>query len=132
MLRVSLTFVTVDELYGACGRLGVSVSFVPFPLAGAYFHHQRLIVIDSRLSEVAQRCALAHEYVHAIRGDEGEQPASVERIVDETAARILIDPDAYAAAEHLHGGYNKAAIAEELGVEPFVVSAYRRCMERAA
>lgn len=97
--------------------------FAPFPLAGAYYHDTGLIVIDSRLPETSQRATLAHEYVHALRGHDGPQSASMERCVDRQAARLLISPAEYALAEHLHEG-NAAGIAEELGVPVWVVVAY--------
>ncbi|MEW6961591.1 ImmA/IrrE family metallo-endopeptidase [Trueperella pyogenes] len=114
---------TEEDLITACTRLGVHVVFAPFPLAGAYYHDTGLIVIDSRLPETSQRATLAHEYVHALRGHDGPQSASMERCVDRQAARLLISPAEYALAEHLHEG-NAAGIAEELGVPVWVVVAY--------
>lgn len=103
------------------------VVFVPFPLAGAYYHDTGLIVIDSRLPETSQRATLAHEYVHALRGHDGPQSASMEQCVDRQAARLLISPAEYALAERLHEG-NPVGIAEDLGVPVWVVEAYRQAL----
>lgn len=113
-----------EELILACARVGVHVVFVPFPLAGSYYHDQGLIVIDSRLPAAVQRAALAHEYVHASLGHDGPQEAHVEARVDRRAARLLVSPAEYVLAERLYGA-DVAAIAEELGVPVWVVVAYQ-------
>lgn len=117
--------VTEEDLITACTRLGVHVVFVPFPLAGAYYHDTGLIVIDSRLPEPSQRATLAHEYVHALRGHDGPQESHIERLVDRQAARLLISPAEYALAEYMHGT-NVAAIADELHLPTWTVDAYRQ------
>lgn len=99
-------------------------------MAGAYFHRERLIVIDARLSPVRTRETLAHEYVHAVCGHDGQQLPAVEEWVDRRAAFLLIDPDAYARAEQIHEG-NIAGIAEELGVTLECVSLFRAQHEPA-
>lgn len=116
---------TEEDLITACARVGVHVVFVPFPLAGAYYHDTGLIVIDSRLPETSQRATLAHEYVHALRGHDGPQSASMERCADRQAARLLISPAEYALAEYMHGT-NVAAIADELHLPTWTVDAYRQ------
>ncbi|MGV4329194.1 ImmA/IrrE family metallo-endopeptidase [Trueperella pyogenes] len=118
---------TEEDLITACARVGVHVVFVPFPLAGAYYHDTGLIVIDSRLSETSQRATLAHEYVHALHGHDGPQEPHIERCVDRQAARLLISPAEYALAEYIHGT-NTAGIAEDLGVPAWVVEAYRQAL----
>ncbi|MEW6894499.1 ImmA/IrrE family metallo-endopeptidase [Trueperella pyogenes] len=115
------------DLIRACARLGVHVAFLPLEDAGLYIHSRRLIVVDSRLPEALQRATLAHEYVHALRGHDGPQSASVERCVDRQAARLLISPAEYALAERLHEG-NPVGIAEDLGVPVWVVEAYRQAL----
>lgn len=115
---------TEEDLITACTRLGVHVVFVPFPLAGAYYRDEGLVVIDSRLPAAAQRAALAHEYIHATLGHDGLQEAHIEARVDRRAARLLVSPAEYVLAERLYG-CDVAAIAEELGVPVWVVVAYR-------
>ena len=115
---------TEEDLINACAKIGVHVAFLPLEDAGLYIHSRRLIVVESRLPETLQRATLAHEYVHALRGHVGPQSASVERLVDREAARLLISPAEYALAEYMHEG-NTVGIAEELGVPVWVVEAYR-------
>lgn len=113
-----------SELVLACRDIGVHVAYLPYTLAGAYFHDQSLIIIDARQSPQRQLEALAHEYVHALCGHTSRQCASVERMVDRRASRLLIDSEHYRSAETLHDG-NIAGIASELGVTPALASAYR-------
>ncbi|MDP9833034.1 ImmA/IrrE family metallo-endopeptidase [Trueperella abortisuis] len=113
-----------EELILACARVGVHVVFVPFPLAGAYYHDQGLIVIDSRPSAAVQRAALAHEYVHATLGHDGPQEAHTEARVDRRAACLLVSPAEYVLAERLYG-CDVGAIAEELELPVWVVAAYQ-------
>lgn len=118
-----------EELILACQKVGVHVVFVPFPLAGSYYHDQGLIVIDSRPPAASQRAALAHEYVHATLGHDGPQEAHIEARVDRRAARLLVSPAEYVLAERLYG-CDVEAIAEELGVPVWVVVAYREALAR--
>lgn len=120
---------TEEDLITACARVGVHVVFVPFPLAGSYYHDQGLIVIDSRPPAASQRAALAHEYVHAILGHDGPQEAHIEARVDRRAACLLVSPAEYILAERLYG-CDVGAIAEELGVPVWVVVAYREALAR--
>lgn len=115
---------TEEDLITACARVGVHVVFLPFPLAGAYYHDEGLIVIDSRPPAASQRAALAHEYVHATLGHDGPQEAHIEARVDRQAARLLVSPVEYALAERLYGA-DVGAIAEELGVPVWAVAAYQ-------
>ncbi|WP_461004681.1 ImmA/IrrE family metallo-endopeptidase [Trueperella pyogenes] len=116
---------TEEDLITACTSIGVHVVFMPFPLAGAYYHDTGLIVIDSRLPETSQLATLAHEYVHALHGHDGPQSASMERYVDREAARLLISPAEYALAERLVGCH-PWALADELGVPVACVEAWQR------
>lgn len=121
--------VTEEDLINACVRLGVHVVFLPFPLAGAYYHDAGLIVIDSRLPTASQRATLAHEYIHALRGHVGPQEAHIEACVDRQAARLLVSPAEYMLAERLYGA-DVEMIGEELGVPVWVVIAYREALAR--
>ena len=122
---------TLDELIAVVEATGITVCWGIFTEAnGGYDAATSTIWLDRALDSTPRRAVsvLAHECAHALEGHEGPQSRAVERRCDEIAARILIDPDDYAAAEKLHGGYNKTAIAEELGVATFIVSAYRRLL----
>lgn len=113
-----------NELLTACHRLGVHVAYVPYPLAGAYFHAERLIILDARLSPAEQLATLAHEYVHALCGHSCTQSSIVEHLTDRRAAHLLINPQQYASAESLHEG-NLAGIADELHLPLWLVRAYQ-------
>lgn len=122
--------VSLEELIVACAGIGVNVVFLPVDVRGAYVHQARTIIVDSRLTPVRQRAVLAHEYVHALRGDVGLQPECVEARVDEQAARLLVSGFDYMLAERCFGT-DMGLIAEELGVPIEVVEAFRRGLGRA-
>ena len=58
------------------------------------------------------------------------QARAVERRIDETVAHRLITAEEYARAEALTGGRGSGAIAAEMGLPKWVVSAYRRTLRR--
>lgn len=72
--------------------LGVTVTTRDMPelMRGAWDPATRTVYVDRRLSERELRCTLAHELVHVERGDDGRQPAHVERFVSSVAAARLI------------------------------------------
>lgn len=104
------------------------MAFLPFPIPGAYYLQQRLIVIDSRLSGQEQLATLAHEYIHACFWHDGHQSQEIEAAVNRRAARLLVPPIEYVLAENVYGG-NVFLIAEELGLPEWVVKAYRESLE---
>lgn len=104
------------------------VVFVPFPLAGAYVHSLKLIIVDSSQPPAEQQFTLAHEYVHARYGHDGHQSPHVEQRVDREAARLLISPADYALAERLVGCH-PVALAEVLHVPAECVKAYQAGLE---
>lgn len=108
----------------------VHVTFQPTPRPGAWYHRERLIVIDSGLTAVTQKCVLAHELVHVRRRDEGPQSLRVERRVDEVAAALLVSPAEYAIVERVYGPH-PARLAVELGVTRRTVEAYQRSLSIA-
>lgn len=89
--------------------------------------------MDNRLSSRPTEavCALAHEYVHAMRGDDGPQPEWVEKLCDEAAAKMLISPAEYALTENVYGSH-PAQLAVELGVTQQIITAYQRTLRVAA
>ncbi|MFP7706328.1 ImmA/IrrE family metallo-endopeptidase [Trueperella sp. LYQ141] len=92
--------------------------------AGYYDHTTHTIYLAHTPQSTALRCTLAHELAHAYRCDHGHQTPSVEHLCDQTAARMLIDENDYATAEHLYAG-NPWAIADELGVTTRLLIAYQ-------
>lgn len=69
---------------------------------GAYHHHDRAIFLRHGLTEAQSRSTLAHELVHAERGDvelsEAALNARQELVVEREAARRLISLQALADA----------------------------------
>lgn len=117
---------TLTELISLVESHGIPVSWGHVCSLGAYHHPTATIWLDCSLASYPRQAlgVLAHEYVHALYGHDGAQPASVERLVDRRAAQLLISPAEYALAEYVHEG-NTVGIAEELGVPVWVVEAYR-------
>jgi Zn-dependent peptidase ImmA (M78 family) len=95
--------------------------------AGEY-HSSGLILLNPRRTETVQRVTLAHELGHAHYGhtwtDDVHERAVRERLADRYAARLLITPARYAAAERMVGPH-VGAIARELEVTTGVVEAWR-------
>lgn len=117
--------------------LGVRVELVDLPgdRDGEYRHVERLIRLQRGMPRRLHRSVLAHECAHAVHGDEPScdavMSARQERRADEWAARLLIDVEAYAAAETLHAGHLEA-MAVELDVTVDLVHAFRGLVERTA
>jgi Zn-dependent peptidase ImmA (M78 family) len=67
-----------------------------------YYHRLRAIVMDSRLTQVERRSAIAHELGHVLRGDlpcgSDLLDARQESVVEQWAARKLIELPALADA----------------------------------
>lgn len=94
-------------------------------------HHKRLVShagvtdghetiwLDDRLTEVEQRCALAHELVHLAEGHVGHQPPAVEEKVRASTARLLIPFSKLWAVRHWQGSVH--GLAGDLGVTPAVL-----------
>ncbi|WP_225976710.1 MULTISPECIES: ImmA/IrrE family metallo-endopeptidase [Corynebacterium] len=124
---------TIDELYELADRLGVTITTHDRGPKGWYEHHTQKISLRYDLRAANLRCTLAHELGHAIRGDEAtgiehfDQRA--ERAADQFAARLLISPAEYAAAEALYGPH-EGAIARELGVTTHLLAVWRGIHER--
>lgn len=104
-------------------------------LRGYYDRRARTITLNSRLNAVQQRYALAHELGHAWHdhaySDDPHADVEAERLADEHAVGLLIEPAQYAAAELLRGPH-PGAIADELGVHQDAVEVYQRVLRRRA
>lgn len=102
-------------------------------LRGLYEHATRTIIINSRMSLTLQKYALAHELGHAWHNHawtgSPHADSSAERLADEHAARLLIDPVEYAVAEQLVGPH-AGAIATELGTVAEVVTVWQRILRK--
>jgi Zn-dependent peptidase ImmA (M78 family) len=85
---------------------------------GRYLHHKNLILLSNRITGPQTISILAHELGHWHHGDadlEGIHTPEVEARAWRWAARLLVAPDRYAAAEHAVGPH-LGAIARELGL----------------
>lgn len=118
---------TLDQLLTQCHQRHIHVAFLPFHISGAYYLPERLIVIDSRLSEREQLAVLAHEYVHACFWHDGHQSPEIEAAVNRRAAQLLVSPIEYVLAEKVYGG-NVFLIAEELNLPTWIIQAYQETL----
>lgn len=102
---------------------GVLVAWaIGLPEMGRWVPERRMIILRHGLTDTAARSILAHELGHAHHGDDCSTPAAEARAW-RFAARLLITPREYAAAEALHPA--TGAVARELGVLVDVVEAYQ-------
>ena len=115
--------------YTLAEQLGVPIIYRK--LAGglqAYWDGTR-IIMDTRLTRVQECCALAHDLMHVLAGDEpylhAMGSAAVEARRDAQAAEFLIDPGAFAWAVALYPD-DPAKAAAELGVTDRILNAYAR------
>ena len=116
----------MNDLLGLAQRQGFHVEFLPLGGPEGLLLPSRIILIDSTLTGRRQREALAHELGHAHHGHAhgiGHSSPALERQADLYAARLLISPVEYAAAEQLHS--HPGAIAKELGVSQYLIELWQ-------
>lgn len=106
--------------------LGVSVhvAHIDGPQRGFYDGTRKMVVYDFNLTPIERRCVLAHELGHAFYDHRAYGDARAEDDADYYAARLLIEPQAYADAERIDP--SPAAIADALGVEERLVRVFER------
>lgn len=96
----------------------------------AWLPHQRAVSIQVGLDDITALCSLAHELGHAHYGDPPGCDPRLEARADRFAARLLISPVEYAAAERAYGPH-PAHIARELGVTTHLVQVWRAIHDQA-
>jgi len=101
---------------------------------GGYDPRTRTIRLCPGMSARTTRSVLAHELAHAVLGHEPARRGTAQRErqehrADEWAARLLISPDAYAAAEAARGPH-PASLAYELDVTVELVFAFQDLLRR--
>lgn len=101
----------------------IQLSHLEGDLWGLYDSETRTITVDLGLSLPQKKEALAHELGHCFYGDPCSKPF-YERRADRYAARLLILPEAYRAAEQMDP--DPAAIAAELGQTRRMVRVFQR------
>jgi hypothetical protein len=92
---------------------------------GLWVPASRTIWVDSRLLDHHAAPTLAHELIHARRGDGECGPASsAERYIDQRVARRWINRDVYAVLEDMYAG-DAWSIASELDLPRWLVVAFQ-------
>lgn len=110
--------------------LGVELVYtndLPPQRLGAYLDDERRILCRPNLTHVLEQETLHHEYVHALHRDRSCHPAIEWRAWRE-AAKLIVDPLAYARAERM--SLDASFIARELGTTIKIVEAFRKGMLR--
>lgn len=114
--------------------LGLRIAYRNLGRTTGYLFGGGLVILNHRHHLDAQRETLAHECGHAFHGHNWNREHDQEhdeRQADQYAARILIPPSIYAAAERLCGA-DVRAIAQELHVTRRLVELRREDFARDA
>ncbi|WP_415395154.1 ImmA/IrrE family metallo-endopeptidase [Rhodococcus globerulus] len=126
----------MEHLMERSDQLGLTVirRALPPGIRGEYWHEKKLIVLSVSLTGRQEKSTFAHELGHAhyghcvpgaCRGDRNRQ----ELQANDYAAKLLIAPGDYAAAEKIYGTHTES-IAYHLGVTPAIVRAWRSLWKR--
>jgi hypothetical protein len=118
------------SVYDWIADLGVDLVYtsdMPGHRLGAYLDDERKILCRPNLTLPLEQETLHHEYVHALHRDRSCHPAIEWRAWRE-AARLIVDPRAYARAERM--SHDSRFIAHELGTTTKIIEAFHRAMLR--
>lgn len=120
----------LDLLFAHCADLGVDVEWADLgeKRRGEFHCDRHKIVLNRRLTRRQATATLAHEVGHLTFGDRCSTPVA-ERRASEYGASLIINVKDYQAAEKLCGPH-LGALADELGVTPHLVEAWRRWYRR--
>lgn len=123
---------TLDGLIAHARSLGLTVEERPFTGAlrnlNAVLIPGGYVILNCYRTEITRRCSLAHEMGHWYYGHDWRREhdkAHDERQADTYAAKLLISPAEYAAAEALHGSH-VGALAAELAVPSRIVTLWQQ------
>lgn len=97
----------------------------------AWIPARNIVTVRVGMDDVTTLCALAHELGHAHYGDPPGHHGAHELRADRFAARLLVSPIDYAAAEALYGPQPQL-LANELGVTVKVLKTWITLYERTA
>lgn len=124
----------MDHLLLLVEQHGLRLIERPGPSRGGFDPSTSTIRLAPGMSTRTTCSVLAHELAHAVLGHtptaDPTARARQEHRADEWAARLLITPEGYAAAERTRGPH-LASLAFELGVTVEIVAAYQRLLARA-
>lgn len=122
-----MTDISVDALIDVAERRGYKVRWHRHGPKAAWLP-PRTISLRTGMTDVATLCALAHELGHAEAGDPPGHTGAAELRADRFAARLLIDPAEYRAAELIYGSH-PARLAHELGVTTHILTTWASLYE---
>ncbi len=132
---VSDMLVSESGLLQAFADEGVTVVETPEGMRDGrvawYSHTHRIVALRPKLLQRQRIAALAHEWQHCLRGDDGCQDESVERHIDEDVARLLVDPLEYAWVESQFPP-TPGAFAAILDLPLWVIEAYMRTLAKGS
>jgi Zn-dependent peptidase ImmA (M78 family) len=119
----------IDALIDVAEARGYRIAWHKGGPKGAWIPHLATISLRIGLDDAEALCTLAHELGHAHYGDPPGCLAQHEDRADRFAAKLLISPVEYAAAEAIYGPH-PARLAAELGVTVKVLKTWTTIYER--
>lgn len=117
-----MTSTSVDALIDVAERRGYCIRWHKHGPKAAWLP-PRTISLRDGMTDIATLCSLAHELGHAEAGDPPGHTGVAELRADRFAARLLIDPTEYRAAELVYGSH-PARLAAELGVTTHILTTW--------
>lgn len=123
--------INVDALIDVAQARGYRIRWHRGGPKAAWIPHKRTITLRVGMDDVTTLCSLAHELGHAQYGDPPGHHGAHELRADRFAARILVSPTEYAAAESIYGPH-PSVLAHELGVTVKVLKTWQTIYERQA
>ena len=121
--------INVDALIDVAQARGYRIRWHRGGPKAAWVPHKRTITLRVGMDDVTTLCSLAHELGHAHYGDPPGHHGAHELRADRFAARILVSPTEYAAAEAIYGPH-PSVLAHELGVTVKVLKTWISIYER--
>lgn len=121
--------INLDALIDVAQARGYRIRWHRGGPKAAWVPHKRTITLRVGMDDVTTLCSLAHELGHAHYGDPPGHHGAHELRADRFAARILVSPTEYAAAESIFGP-QPSLIAHELGVTVKVLKTWQSLYER--
>lgn len=121
----------IDALIDVAEARGYRVHWHRGGPKAAWLPGTRVVTLRHGMDDAQTVSSLAHELGHAYYNDPPGHRPEHEARANRFAARLLISPADYAAAEQLYGSY-PSRLAHELGVTVTLIEAWRTIYERTA